>query len=202
MEETLARIFQFTLAISAAFAIALWFALAVWAYRDISRRTESASVQIASTLLVALGFVPGAIVYLLLRPRETLDDRRQRIVEETYLEQELANLIACPECDTLVRDDFVYCPTCGTQLREFCPSCGKSVDISWRVCAYCGESIREHTIIAEHLTNGRETSRQSHAGVEWEVDVVEEDDRDQPSADSEPEPVDAGTRARMATDDA
>lgn len=209
MEETLARIFQFTVAVSVAFAIALWFALAVWAYRDITRRTESASVQIAATLLVALGFIPGAVVYLLLRPRETLDERRQRIVEESYLEQELANLIACPECDTLVRDEFVYCPTCGNQLREICPDCGKTVDLGWQVCAYCGAELEAHASsgaqATKRLTAEAASTNADQQREAWEVDVDHDDGPAVPAVDREPSPAESSrsqSPRRPATEEA
>jgi hypothetical protein len=85
LEETFARTIQFIVASIAAFSVALWFALAVWTYRDIGQRTGSIAVQVVSTLVVVLGFLPGVVIYLLLRPRETVEQRYQREIEETYL---------------------------------------------------------------------------------------------------------------------
>ena len=77
-EALIARIFQLFLALAGAYLLALWFALVVWTYRDITSRSTNAFTQIFSTLVVVLFFVPGALIYLILRPRETLDEAFQR----------------------------------------------------------------------------------------------------------------------------
>ncbi|MEZ4500631.1 MAG: hypothetical protein R2839_11270 [Thermomicrobiales bacterium] len=61
----------------------------MWAYRDINARSQSVVTQIVGTLLVVLFSIPGALLYLLLRPKETLDEAYQRSLEEEYLLQDL-----------------------------------------------------------------------------------------------------------------
>lgn len=137
IEAILARGFQLLLALSGAYTLALWFALIVWAFRDIESRSRSVVAQIFSTLLVVLFFIPGALIYLLLRPRETLDEAFGRALEEEYLLQDLEDLSLCPTCHHPVRDDFVVCPHCYTELRHTCPSCERLIDVNWAICAYC-----------------------------------------------------------------
>jgi ADP-ribose pyrophosphatase YjhB (NUDIX family) len=137
IEATLARGFQLMLALTGAYTLALWFALVVWAFRDIESRSRSVVAQIFSTLLVVLFFIPGALIYLLLRPRETLDEAFGRALEEEYLLQDLEDLSLCPTCHHPVRDDFVVCPQCYTELRRTCPSCERLVDVNWAICAFC-----------------------------------------------------------------
>lgn len=138
-----------------AFGIALWFAMAVWTYRDISTRSENPMVQIFSTLVVVLGFLPGLVIYLLLRPRETLEASYQRAIEEDYLAQELNSTPMCPTCGRIIRDEFIFCPSCGTEMRQACHSCGRLVDADWIVCAYCGaEQLHTHA-----ASNGRRVER-------------------------------------------
>lgn len=136
-EAILARGFQLLLALTGAYTLALWFALVVWAFRDIESRSRSVVAQIFSTLLVVLFFIPGALIYLLLRPRETLDEAFGRALEEEYLLQDLEDLNLCPSCHHPVRDDFVVCPQCYTELRRTCPSCERLVDVNWAICAFC-----------------------------------------------------------------
>lgn len=167
MEETLARVVQITIAISVAFGVVLWFSLVVWAYRDIVRRTDSALVQIFSTVLVILGFVPGAIVYLLLRPNETLTERYQREVESTFLEHEMSSAPVCPECDTLIRDEYQFCPNCGLELRQSCPSCGRLAEVDWQVCAFCGVDLEQHA----SASPGYDGARANVNASEWEVEL-------------------------------
>lgn len=137
-EALIARIFQLFLALAGAYLLALWFALVVWTYRDITSRSTNAFTQIFSTLVVVLFFVPGAIIYLILRPRETLDEAFQRSMEEEYLLQDLDDYPLCPACRRAVRDDFVFCPHCSSELRRACTTCHRLVDVRWEVCPYCG----------------------------------------------------------------
>jgi len=138
--QMLGRGAQILVALGAAYLIALWFVLIVWTFRDIEARSRSVLTQIISTLLVVLFFVPGVLLYLILRPKETLDEAFQRSLEEEYLLQDLEELPLCPGCHRYVEDEFVLCPHCRTQLREACPACSRLVDLRWALCPYCGAS--------------------------------------------------------------
>lgn len=137
MEELVARIVQLFLALTGAYALALWFALVIWTYRDITTRSTSAVTHVFSTLVVVLFWVPGAVIYLLLRPKETLEESFQRTVEEEYLLQDLDDFQTCPSCNRTIRDDFVFCPHCRTRIRAECPGCHRTVDVRWEMCPYC-----------------------------------------------------------------
>ena len=99
-------------------------------------------MQVFSTLIVVLFFIPGVIIYMLLRPRETLDERQQRWIEEEYLAQELDEISICPSCNHAVRDEWIFCPNCRFQLRRACQTCGRLVETNWEVCAFCGDELR------------------------------------------------------------
>ena len=156
MEEVLARIFQFSIAIIGAFVVALWFALVIWTYRDVVSRSRSALMQVFATLIVVLFFIPGVVIYLLLRPNETLDEKQQRWIEEEYLAQELEDVAVCPSCNHSVREEWIFCPSCRYQLRRPCFSCGRLVESAWDVCAFCGVTLRDasdqHSAFADHET--------------------------------------------------
>src|SRR3954447_16174209 len=140
MEAVLARSVQVFAALGGAYLVALWFVLIVWAFRDSETRSRSVITQIFSTLLVVLFFIPGALLYLLLRPRQTLDEAFQRSLEEEYLLQDLEELPLCKSCGNYVEDDYVICPNCQTKLRDSCPACARLVDLKWALCPYCGMS--------------------------------------------------------------
>ena len=95
MEEILARSVQVFLALAGGYLIVLWFALVVWTYRDIGSRSQSVVTQIFATLLSLLFFVPGALLYLLMRPRTTIDEAFQRSLEEEYLLQDIEEAALC-----------------------------------------------------------------------------------------------------------
>jgi RNA polymerase subunit RPABC4/transcription elongation factor Spt4 len=138
MEEITARGIQVLIALAGAYLVALWFVLIVWAYRDSEARSRSVVTQVFSTLLVVLFYFPGLLLYLILRPKETLDVAFQRSLEEEYLLQDLEELPHCPSCHRYVEDDYRLCPHCQTQLRESCVSCGRLVALKWSLCPYCG----------------------------------------------------------------
>lgn len=138
IETLIARGLQVLVALGGAYLLALWFVLVVWTFRDIETRSRSVVTQMFSTLLVVLFWVPGLLLYRLLRPKETLDEAYQRSLEEEYLIQDLEELPLCPSCNHFVEDDFQICPHCNTQLREPCSSCERLIDLRWEICPYCG----------------------------------------------------------------
>ena len=139
--ETAARGIQFLLAIGIAYVVALWFAIVAWTFRDIEARSRSVFTQVFSTLLVVLFFVPGLLLYLILRPKETLDQAFQRALEEEYLLQDLDDLPLCSGCQRAVEPDFVLCPHCQTRLRGPCPACERLIDLRWSLCPYCAVPV-------------------------------------------------------------
>jgi len=138
MEALVARGVQLLVALVGAYLVAFWFALIIWTFQDIQARSRSVMAQIFSTLVVVLFFVPGVLIYLILRPNETLEEAYQRSLEEEYLLQDLDELPVCPSCRRYVRDDFVWCPSCRFEIRKPCSECKQLVDRRWAACPYCG----------------------------------------------------------------
>jgi hypothetical protein len=144
--ETAARGAQFLLAIGIAYIVAVWFAIVAWTFRDIESRSRSVFTQVFSTLLVVLFFVPGLLLYLILRPKETLDQAFQRALEEEYLLQDLDELPLCPGCQRSIEPEFIICPHCQTRLRGPCPSCARLIDLRWNVCPYCAVTVETQAL--------------------------------------------------------
>ncbi len=138
MEATIARTLQVLIALSGAYLAALWVVLIVWTYRDAESRSRNVVTQVFSTMLAALFFVPGVLLYMMLRPKDTLDSTFQRSLEEEYLLQDLEANVACPNCNRAVSEEYVVCPHCHTKLKEACASCGRDFDVRWSLCPYCG----------------------------------------------------------------
>lgn len=149
--QMLGRGAQIVVAVGAAYVLALWFVLVVWTFRDVESRSRSVLTQIFSTLLVVLFFVPGVLLYLILRPKETLDESFQRSLEEEYLLQDLEELPLCPGCHRYVEDDFLLCPNCHSTLREPCRSCARLVDLRWALCPYCGTNQNDQGEVGERV---------------------------------------------------
>ena len=116
---------------------ALWLALIVWAYRDMRSRSRDTFAQLGSLLLVALLMIPGLIIYLLVRPRETLSEAYERSLEEEALLQEIEEKPTCPGCGQRVQENWQACPHCFTRLKKPCVHCHQMMELSWQVCPYC-----------------------------------------------------------------
>jgi len=116
---------------------ALWLALIVWAYRDMRSRSRDTFAQLGSLLLVALLMIPGLIIYLLVRPRETLSEAYERSLEEEALLQEIEEKPTCPGCGQRIQENWQACPHCFTRLKKPCVHCRQMLELSWQVCPYC-----------------------------------------------------------------
>jgi RNA polymerase subunit RPABC4/transcription elongation factor Spt4 len=149
IEGIVARSLQLLIALGGAYLVATWFVLIVWTYRDIESRSKNVVTQVFSTLLAVFFWVPGVLLYMMLRPKETLDEAYQKSLEEEYLLQDLQELPVCPTCNHFIHDDYQICPHCNTQLREPCHNCGRLVDLRWEVCPYCAAEQQEHTHVQE-----------------------------------------------------
>ena len=128
-------------ALFAAFLTAVWVSVIIWAFRDIRARSRDVFAQILATLMVLLFFplfpFPGLILYLLLRPRETLSEIYERSLEEEALLQGIEERMACPGCNRRIEEQFMVCPTCHTRLKKACPACGRLLHLRWNICPYC-----------------------------------------------------------------
>ncbi len=77
-------------AICGAAAALLLFSLAVWTWRDVSARSRDLWMRVGALLLVLVLNVFGLIVYMLLRPRDTLSERYEREMIEELLAREIS----------------------------------------------------------------------------------------------------------------
>ncbi|HEX7973537.1 MAG TPA: zinc ribbon domain-containing protein [Anaerolineales bacterium] len=121
-----------------AFVAALWLSLVIWTYRDIRSRARDPLARILAVLVVAVLFLPGIVVYLILRPPRTLEEEYQHTLEEEALLQAIEDNSLCPGCGRRVKDNWIVCPNCHTKLKKSCHQCGKLMELPWNLCPYCG----------------------------------------------------------------
>jgi hypothetical protein len=129
---------KFGIAFTLIFLSAFWIAIVFWTYRDIRQRTRDPILQTTAVLLVLVFNFPGHWIYLIVRPRYTLTELYERSLEEEALLQELEDQKACPTCKRRVKDEYLVCPSCRTQLKEACRQCSKPLSYAWVACPYCG----------------------------------------------------------------
>lgn len=120
--------------------VAFWLAMIVWTYRDMRARSRDSLAQIFFAVIVAILTVPGLLIYLLLRPRETLAESYERSLEEEALLQEIEEKPTCPGCKQRVDEDWQACPHCHTRLKKPCVSCKEMLELSWNLCPYCASA--------------------------------------------------------------
>jgi len=121
-----------------AFLAALWLSLILWTYRDIRNRARDPLARILAVLVVAVLFLPGIVIYLILRPPHTLEEEYQHGLEEEALLQSIEDASLCPGCGRRIKDNWVVCPSCHTKLKKNCHQCNKLMELPWNLCPYCG----------------------------------------------------------------
>jgi RNA polymerase subunit RPABC4/transcription elongation factor Spt4 len=117
--------------------VAFWLAMIVWAYRDMRARSRDSLAQLLVGVLVGILTLPGLLIYLFLRPRETLSEAYERSLEEEALLQEIEEKPVCPGCRQRVHSEWQACPSCHTRLKKPCIRCGRMLDLAWDLCPYC-----------------------------------------------------------------
>lgn len=146
--------------------IAFWLALVIWTFRDMRARSRDTLAQLGMALLVAVLTVPGLLIYLLLRPRETLGESYERSLEEEALLQEIEEKPKCPGCSQRVQDNWQACPHCHTRLKKPCIRCGNMLELSWQLCPYCATPQASYP--AEPMATPRQ-NRPASIPEEWQM---------------------------------
>ena len=145
------------------FLIAFWLAVGYWVYKDAKRRIED-PVLIATAVAIGL-VIPylGALVYMLFRPPEYLEDVRERELEIKAMEERLARRdLYCPVCRAEVSNEFLVCPVCTTKLKQACVTCKNPLEPLWQVCPYCETPI-DHDPSTVALTEAKRPPRRQRS---------------------------------------
>ena len=139
--NTLGVWLEVAVTVMGAMLFALWAGTVVWTINDIRARSWDVLAMILAAVLVILVPFAGLVVYILVRPRETLADTYNRALEEEALLREANVSFFCTGCSRPVRDAWVFCPHCRVQLLQACQACGHAVRSEWTVCAQCGTGL-------------------------------------------------------------
>lgn len=127
------------LQILALYLLFMWLAVVVWTLRDITTRSRNLLVIVAITLFVAIGSVPALVIYLLIRPGETLEDNKNKdLFYASILDEKVS---VCKNCHGLVRLSHKFCPHCSHSLEQLCPGCARKVNPTWNFCPHCQTTL-------------------------------------------------------------
>lgn len=138
--ETLNSILLYAITASGAVIAAIWLGLILWTWRDMRQRSRDPLAQLAASLMVAVLGLFGVIIYVLLRPQETLAEAYERSLEEEALLQNIETRPVCPGCGRAVKETWQVCPYCHTKLKKPCIHCGELLELPWNLCPYCAGS--------------------------------------------------------------
>jgi len=178
--ETIASYLTIVAAVIGALLAALWLSLIIWTFRDMRLRSRDPFAQILAALVVAVLPVVGLIIYLILRPPETLAEAYERALEEEALLQEIEERPACPGCSRTVEPGWILCPYCHTRLRKRCLDCDSLLELQWNLCPFCGnqyvDPYRVETELEEAEYLAWETSINGEEGDEREAGEEDEGD--------------------------
>lgn len=139
--DTLNKILGIVIGFIVAFIVIFWISLIIWTFRDIRSRTQDMLSQVLATLLVAVFFIGGLFIYMILRPRQTLAEIYERQLEEESLLAEMTERQTCNNCHARVESDFQICPSCGYKLKRPCPKCERLLELRWVFCPYCATNL-------------------------------------------------------------
>jgi RNA polymerase subunit RPABC4/transcription elongation factor Spt4 len=151
--SVLKQLSLFATGFSVAFLAALWLSLIFWAFRDIRKRTRDSFMRILAVIVVAVLFLPGILIYLILRPPRTLEEEYQQSLEEEALLQTIEDASICPGCNRRIESTWLACPNCHTLLKKQCKTCGKVINLPWNLCPYCATPVdgmqKEPAVVAD-----------------------------------------------------
>lgn len=136
--ETIISYLTIVAAVFGALLAALWLSLIIWAFRDMRSRSRDPFAQVLAAFVVAVLPIVGVVIYLILRPPETLAEAYERALEEEALLQEIEERPSCPGCSRTVNSNWILCAYCHTRLKKACQDCNSLLDLQWNLCPFCG----------------------------------------------------------------
>ncbi len=185
LSNTIATLIGIFVALMGAFFFAFWVAMGIWTLNDIRSRTRDWLAIVLASLLVLIFPLVGLVLYMMIRPRETLADVFDRALEEESLLRELEATLSCHRCGVPVQDNWNFCSSCHSQLRFACSSCGKAMRQEWSICVSCGTDQLEGDPSA---VDGQDDSRNrvESSGATPSQEMAESDSAFRPTQESSP----------------
>ncbi len=119
--------------------IIFWIMVSGWVFLDARERSQSKGFQILSFVFVLLFNLPGLFIYMIIRPKATIQEQYWADLEKRYLLYETAELFDCPKCGYPLQPGFVNCPNCAEVIKVKC-ECGVNIDKYWKHCPFCGRA--------------------------------------------------------------
>jgi Double zinc ribbon len=169
-DQTLSQVILYIVMATGAVIASTWLGMILWTLRDMRARSRDVLAQGAATLMVAVLGVFGLVLYLMLRPRETLAEAYERSLEEEALLQGIEEKPVCPGCGRPSNVMWQVCPHCHTRLKKPCSQCGQLLDLAWNLCPFCATAQTATTDARQQQGQGRRPDRRRAAEPQTEYE--------------------------------
>ena len=151
-------------------SVIFWIVVTSWIWVDADDRTTNKWMRV---FYVFIGLIPifGWIIYLIVRPSETIDEIYWGDLERRYLKYEAKDLGDCPKCGTQLFPGFVFCPTCQRRIKRKCSNCGVYIPLEYKYCTNCGNQMKREISKEKELSQEdmqkqiEETKEEAHETV-------------------------------------
>ena len=149
------------------------FVVLYWVWLDSGERTSNRTVRISYVILVAVLNVVGLLIYLIIRPSQTIEEIYWADLERRYLKYETAELGDCPRCGFQLFPGYTYCPNCRYKLKTKCPRCKVYVGKKNKFCPHCGGELRKRRSPEQESPTKEVMQQQIEATKEEAKEAVE-----------------------------
>lgn len=153
--------------------VVFWFVVLYWVWLDSGERTSNKTVRISYVILVAVLNIVGLLIYLIVRPSQTIEEIYWADLERRYLKYETAELGDCPKCGSQLFPGYTYCPDCRYKLKIKCPRCKVYVDKKNKFCPHCGQELRKRRSPEQESPTKEVMQQQIESTKEEAKEVVE-----------------------------
>lgn len=153
--------------------VVFWLFIIGWVWVDSGERTSKRGLRVGYVLLSVFLNIPGLIIYLIIRPSETIEEIYWADLERRYLKYETADLGDCPKCGSQLFPGYVHCTNCGYTIKARCPKCNILVNKDHKYCEFCGFQLRERAVGEEKYPDVKVMEKQITATKEHAVETVE-----------------------------
>ena len=153
--------------------VVFWLVLIGWVWIDSGERTSNLTIRIVYLALVLILNIPGLIIYLIIRPSETIDQIYWADLERRYLKYETSELGDCSKCGGQLLPGYVFCTNCGNEIKKKCPNCSVMISKGSKFCAYCGTQVGYRAVKEEEYPTVEVMQQQILATREEASEIVE-----------------------------
>lgn len=146
---------QTALKLAAWSLVLIWLIAMFWVFRDALARSRNPIVIVGAAAMVAAAtpaaFPLALLIWRILRPSQTLADRREDALTTRALEA-AATTPLCQTCAAHIDAEWRRCPFCRTWLQAPCPRCEGLVEVDAAACPWCALDLAPGTLLPRPAT--------------------------------------------------